>query len=439
MNRLIGAALFFLSFHALAEWPIDGLTPVGAELAGNGLDIPEWTGGLALDETHVSGDFHPDPFANDEPLLRISSANLVQHRERLTEGQIAILEANPDLYFAVYPTHRSASYPPYVYEDIAENAVNAELIKYGSGVRNATMSSPFPQPQNGLEVLWNHTLRFRGHSSAYQAVAAAVNEDGQRIETLRDYKYFFKYSIPDATQDDIDNRIFLLKYRTLAPAKVAGAMSLVHETLDQIRSPRKSWIYTPGQRRLRRTPDLGYDTADPSTNSIRTIDQVDMFNGAPDYYDWTLLDKREIYIPYNAYRLDSGSLTIDDIVGPKHLNPELLRYEAHRVWVVEANIRVGYRHRYHKRRYYFDEDSWAIIYAEEFDEDGNLWQVSEAHVINYYEIPLVYSTLEVTYDLKSSRYYVEGLDNERGATMDFDRELKERDFSPAAVRRESRR
>lgn len=447
MNRFIAVFLFLLTFQVWAESPTSntsavlgtGLTPIGAEVAGNGFDIPAWTGGLAVRNDHQSGQFHSNPFANDAPLLRISAANFAQHQTRLTEGQIALLKANPDMYLAVYPTRRSASYPPYVYDAVSNNASKAELIKYGSGVRNATMSSPFPQPQNGLEVLWNHTLRFRGHSSAYQAVASAVNEDGQRMDTLRNYQYFFKYSILNATQDDIDNRIFLLKYRTLAPAKVAGAMSLVHETLDQIRSPRKSWVYTPGQRRLRRTPDLGYDTADPNTNSIRTIDQVDMFNGAPDYYDWTLLAKREIYIPYNAYLLDSGELTIDDIVGPKHLNPELLRYEAHRVWVVEANIRVGYRHRYHKRRYYFDEDSWAIIYAEEFDENGQLWQVSEAHVINYYEVPLVYSTLEVTYDLQNSRYYVEGLDNERGGTMDFSRELKERDFSPAAVRRESRR
>ena len=162
-----------------------------------------------------------------------------------------------------------------------------------------------------------------------------------------------------------------------------------------------------------------------------------MFNGAPDYYDWALIGKREMYIPYNAYRLHQGNLSLDSILGAQHINPSLLRYEAHRVWVVEATLRVGFSHRYNKRRYYFDEDTWAIIYAEEYDEDGQLWQVSEAHMINYYDVPLMYSTLEVTYDLKDGRYYAEGLDNERNRTLDFSKNLKERDFSPTAVRRQA--
>jgi len=443
MLRRLLPAVFLLSSVCMADsaepaiFPSPDLTPVGAELAGNGRDIPAWTGGLARPEGFEPGTYHADPFIADQPLFRITAANIDQHRERLTEGQRALLQAYPGFYIEVYQTRRSASYPDYVYDAIAANHQNAELIKYGSGVRGATMSSPFPVPTSGLEVLWNHTLRFRGHSSQYSAVATAVNEDGQRMDTLREYSYFFKYSMPGATPSEIDNRIFLLMYKTLAPANVAGAISLVHETLDQIRSPRKSWIYLPGQRRLRRTPDLGYDTADPNTNGIRTIDQVDMFNGAPDYYDWTLLGKKEIYMPYNAYRLHQGNLALDTILGQQHLNPSLLRYEAHRVWVVEADLRVGFSHRYGKRRYYFDEDTWAIIYAEEYDEQGNLWQVSEAHTINYYDVPLMYSTLEVTYDLKDGRYYAEGLDNERGRTLDFSRDLRERDFSPTAVRRQA--
>ncbi len=413
------------------------LTPVGADKLGNGKDIPAWKGGLPLDKTHKPGAFHADPFAADKPRFRITSANIAEHRSRLTDGQVALLQRFPDLYFEVYPTHRSASYPDYVYQAIKTNASRAELMKYGAGVTGATMSSPFPVPENGLEVLWNHTLRFRGHSMAYTAVASSVTQGGQRIDALREYEYFIQYSIPGAEPTDLDNKIFFLKRKTLAPAQLAGGITLVHETLDQVRSPRKSWIYVPGQRRLRRTPDLAYDTADSNTNSIRTVDQVDMFNGAPDYYDWELKGKREIYIPYNAYKVHQGTLKIDDILQDHHINPSLLRYEAHRVWVVEAKLRLGYSHRYSTRRYYVDEDSWSIIYAEEYDEEGKLWQVTEAHTINYYDVQLVYPTLEVTYDLESGRYYAEGLDNERGATIDFSQKLDADDFSPNAIRREA--
>jgi len=413
------------------------LTPVGAEKAGNGRDIPPWTGGIPQDKNHKPGEFQADPYASDKPLFRISAKNIDKHQSRLTTGQIALLQRFPDMFFEVYPTHRSASYPDYVYDGIRTNATRAELLKYGAGVKGATMSSPFPIPENGLEVLWNHTLRYRGLTDSYTAVASSVTSGGQRMDALRDYEYFFKYSMRGAEPEDLDNKIFLLKRKTLSPANMAGAITLVHETLDQIRSPRKSWIYMPGQRRLRRTPDLSYDTADVNTNSIRTIDQVDMFNGAPDYYDWELKGKQEIYIPYNAYKVHQGDLKLDDILLQHHINSELLRYEAHRVWVVEAKLRVGFSHRYSTRRYYVDEDSWSIIYAEEYDEKGNLWEVTEAHVINYYEVPVVYTTLEVTYDLKDGRYYAEGLDNERGSTMNFSFDLDERDFSPSAVRREA--
>jgi len=413
------------------------LTPVGAEKLGNGNDIPAWRGGLPLDKKHKPGAFHADPFAADQPRFRISAANVAEHRSRLTDGQVALLQRFPDLYFEVYPTRRSASYPDYVYDAIKVNAKRAGLMKYGAGVTGATMTSPFPVPENGLEVLWNHTLRFRGHSMSYTSVASSVTQGGQRIDALREYEYFLQYSMPGAEPADLDNKIFYLKRKTLAPAQLAGGITLVHETLDQVRSPRKSWIYMPGQRRLRRTPDLAYDTADINTNSIRTVDQVDMFNGAPDYYDWELKGKREIYIPYNAYKVHQGTLKIDDILQDHHINPSLLRYEAHRVWVVEAKLRLGYSHRYSTRRYYVDEDSWSIIYAEEYDEEGKLWQVTEAHTINYYDVQLVYPTLEVTYDLESGRYYAEGLDNERGATIDFSQELDADDFSPNAIRREA--
>lgn len=413
------------------------LTPVGAEKLGNGKDIPTWTGGLPLAKGFTPSSFHTDPYTSDKPLYRITAKNYEQYKKRLTTGQITLLERFPDFYFDVYPSRRSASYPQYVYDAIAQNATQAELLEYGSGVSNATMSSPFPIPKNGVEAIWNHTLRFRGHSWNYTAVAASAFSNGQRQEVLREYQYYVAYSQKGAEPKDLDNKIFFLKRITLAPAKVAGSITLVHETLDQINSPRSSWIYMPGQRRLRRTPDLAYDTPDANTDSIRTIDQVDMFNGAPDYYDWNLIGKQELYVPYNAYKVHQNTLKLNDILLSQHINPAQLRYEPHRVWVVEATLRVGYNHRYAKRRYYLDEDSWSILYAEEYDKDGQLLQVTEAHTINYYDIQLVYPTLEVTYDLEHKRYYAEGLDNERASTINFHQNYDPKDFSPAAIRRQA--
>ncbi|WP_369856800.1 DUF1329 domain-containing protein [Candidatus Thalassolituus haligoni] len=447
--KIISAAFLMISaaMSSWAELPASeierlhqDLTPLGAERAGNGKAIPAWTGGLPQDKGPWESGFHPDPYAGEQALFRIEASNLEAHKAQLTEGQRQLLMRFPDMYLNVYPSHRSASYPDYVYEAIRTNAATAKLLPYGSGVIGAVMSSPFPIPANGLEVLWNHTLRFRGQTVSYEAVSSLITASGQRMDTLREYNYYFKYSESGLQPSALDNKVFLLTRETLAPAHQAGSLTLVHETLDQMRSPRKSWIYTPGARRLRRTPDLAHDTPDVNSQSLRTIDQVDMYNGAPDYYDWTLIGKQEIYIPYNAYPVHQGNLRLDDILQKHHLNPALLRYELHRVWVIEANLRVGFSHRYSKRRYYLDEDSWSIVYAEEYDHHGLLVQVTEGHLINYYDLQMMMTTLEVTYDFPSGRYYVEGLDNERERSFRFfDTGLSENDFSTNAVRRQAKR
>lgn len=415
------------------------LTPVGGEKAGNRSGtIPPWTGGIAKPiPGYVPGEFHPDPYAGEKPLYSINGTNWKQHQKYLTQGQIAMLKRHPSYAFNIYKSHRSAAYPDFVYDAIKNNAVTSELQPYGTGVQGALMSSPFPIPQVGAEVLWNHTLRYRSLNMGWVSSTLNTTPSGDKSITTREYKYYFSYSEPGATYADIDNKIFYLKRKTLSPARLAGQMTLVHESLDQVQAPRKSWIYMPGQRRVRRTPDLTYDTADIDSNGIRTIDQVDMFNGAPNLYNWELKGKTEKYIPYNAYKLHSGDLTIDDIAGKAHVNPNHARYEPHRVWVVEATLRTGMKHLYHKRRYYFDEDSWQIVLAEEYDKNGKLIQYTEAHTINYYEIPMIYTTLEVTYDLETGRYFAEGLDNER-SPVDADLDFKRREFTSSALRREAR-
>ncbi len=446
LKSLTSLLLYFFVLTAIAQETApdiarlgNDLTPVGAEKIGNGKDIPSWGGGLKQSKNHQAGEFHNNPYYREKPLFTINKENMAEHKKRLSLGSQKLLEQFPSMELPIYPTHRSASYPDYVYEGIKNNASTAELMKFGSGVSGARISSPFPIPKTGVEVLWNHTLRFRGQSINYEAATVHVNANGSRAVTIRDYKYYFAFSDPDLSTSELNNKIFFLKRKTLSPSSQAGGITLVHETLDQVRSPRKSWIYVPGQRRVRRTPDLNHDTPDIATDSLRTIDQVDMFNGAPTYYDWNLVGKQEMYIPYNSYLLHSDDLTIKDITGPVHLNPKLLRYEAHRVWVVEATLRMGMQHRYAKRRYYFDEDSWSIVYAEEYDENGELWQFSEAHLINYYEVPLIFSTLENTYDFKDGRYFVEGIDNERGASYRYSNDYSKGNFTTSAVRREARR
>lgn len=417
------------------------LTPVGAERAGNVAGtIPAWTGGVSQPPAGwTEGEREINPFPEDRPLFTITRDNYQQYRDNLTDGHVAMMETyGTDYFLPVYQTRRTAAFPEHVYKKFRENALTAELLDNGNGVRDTIMTSPFPIPQNGLEVVWNHILRYRGEQLSFRSAAATPAVNGAFNPVLTQYDYFFAYAEPNIQLADIDNKIFYLKTETISPATLAGSITLVHETLDQVRSPRLAWRYEAGSRRLRRSPNLAYETDLPNSSSLRSVDQKDMYNGAPNQYDWHLKGKREIYVPYNAYELHSNAHTSEDIIQPGHIDQALTRYELHRVWVVEATLRTGISHIYSRRVFYVDEDSWQILASEEYDENGNLWRVSEAHNISYYSEPLFWTTMEMTYDLKSRRYYIDGLD-EGQVPYDFDPGFRSNQFTASAARRAARR
>src|SRR5690554_13640 len=435
-----GAAVAKVSL-AEAERLNNELTPVGAERAGNAAGtIPAWTGGLATPPANWrEGSKEIDPFPQDQPLFTVTRENLEQYRDQLSDGHIQMLEQyGPEFFMPVYPTRRTAAFPEHVYEKSRANALTAELLDNGNGVRNAIMTSPFPIPQDGLEAIWNHILRYRGEEVGFRSSSATPQRDGSFNEVVNHYDYYWAYSRPGAELADIDNKIFYLKTQTIAPTTLSGTITLVHETLDQVRSPRLAWRYDSGSRRLRRSPNLAYETDLPNSSSLRSVDQKDMYNGAPNQYDWELKGKRELLVPYNAYKLHDDAVRPSDVIRPNHINQELTRYELHRVWVVEAKRRIGIGHIYDRRVFYTDEDSWQILASEEYDEEGELWRVSEAHNISYYSVPVFWTTMEMTYDLKAQRYYIDGLDNGY-APYDFNPGYRGNEFTASAARRAARR
>ena len=246
------------------------------------------------------------------------------------------------------------------------------------------------------------------------------------------------YSKPGAEFEDLNNIILYFKQKVIAPARLAGYILLAHETLNQVKQPRAAWTYNTGQRRVRRAPNVAYDNPGTASDGMRTSDQFDMFNGAPDRYNWELVGRKEMIVPYNAYMLHSSDVKYKDILTPKHINPELARYELHRVWVVDATLKEGTSHIYSRRTFYIDEDSWQILAVDQYDRRGNLWRVSEGFPINYYDVPTLWSTLEVHTDLQAGRYLAIGLDNE-SRMYDFNLNRTAKDFTPAALRRDGHR
>jgi hypothetical protein len=419
------------------------LTPMGAVRAANkDGSIPQWNGGITkLPEGYSVGDHHVDPFPNDKIEYTITRSNLADYKDVLTPGQIKLFETYPETYkMNVYQTRRSASYPEHVYQAVLDNSTKAELVEGGNGIRNASVGVPFPMPADGLEVIWNHTLRYRGESVVRQGGQAAPTASGDYTYVGLSETLLLPYNVKGASSAELEktNILFKFKQTISEPARLAGTALLVHETMDQIKTPRQAWTYNTGQRRVRRAPNVAYDSPGTASDGLRTNDDLDMFNGAPNRYNWELKGKQELLIPYNDYRLHSDKVKYDDILQPGHINPELVRYEKHRVWVVEASLKENTRHTYKKRVFYIDEDSWQVAVTDIYDNRDELYRVGISHTINYYEVPTHWSTLDVFHDIQSRRYIALGLDNE-AKMYDFSQKLNERDFTPSALRRAGRR
>ncbi|PYC19707.1 DUF1329 domain-containing protein [Aquipseudomonas alcaligenes] len=438
LSLLAGGVLAAVSPEEAAKLG-SSLTPLGAEKAGNADgSIPEWNGGLPTSAAAVdAAGFLADPFAGEQPLFTITAQNLEQYRDKLSEGQVAMFKRYPETYkMVVYPSHRSAAVPAEIYAAAQKSALSTRLIEGGNGLQGFADSRyyAFPIPQNGLEVVWNHITRYRGGNLRRSIVQAAPQANGNYSLVHFEDEVAFPTMTTGLDAKKAENALLFFKQRVTAPARLAGNVLLVHDSLDQIREPRMAWLYNAGQRRVRRAPQVAYDGPGTAADGLRTSDNFDMYNGAPNRYDWKLVGKRELYIPYNNYQLQSPQVKYADILKTGHTNQDLARYELHRVWEVEATLKSGERNIYAKRRFFIDEDSWQIAVSEHYDGRGQLWRVGQAMLVQQFAQQVPVYAFEALYDIIAGRYLAIGMANEEKRSIEYGIQASAVDFTPAALR-----
>ncbi|MCL6416163.1 DUF1329 domain-containing protein [Aestuariirhabdus sp. Z084] len=419
------------------------LTPLGAERGGNADgSIPKWEGGLRSEYAPFFDDGSlADPFADEQPEFTITAQNYEQYADKLSPGQIALFKRFPETYsMPVYKSHRTATVPDDVQQQTFSNATNTSTVRGGNGLENYTDigSTPFPIPQAGVEAIWNHIVRYRGGSTKRTIIQATPTANGSFTPVKFQDEFTFSNKVTDF-EGDVGNLLFYFKQRVLEPARLAGNVLLVHETIDQVEQPRMAWVYNAGQRRVRRAPQVAYDGPGTSSDGLRTADNFDMYNGAPDRYDWEIVGKKEMYIPYNNYDLYSKEHSYDDIIEAGHIDPQYTRYELHRVWEVVGTLKEGARHIYAKRVMYLDEDTWQASVIDHYDGRGQLWRVGQAYNMHYYPIDTPWYAAETLNDLLSGRYLVLGLQNEEKMGYQFGFQVSSKQYTPSALRREGRR
>ncbi|MCY1282046.1 hypothetical protein D3C84_441280 [compost metagenome] len=389
------------------------LTAVGAEKAGNADgSIPEYQGGLTTPPAGFKqgSSFRPDPFAGEAPKLVITGKNAAEYAGKLTASTQELLKRYPSYRVDVFPTHRTVSLPQRLLDNTAKNAVNTRAVEGGVALENALPGVPFPIPGDGHEAMWNHLLRYQGHALNTKYDSWNVDSSGHASLATTGNAYL-EYPLYDPARTEPakeSDLFFKTKLYYQGPARRAGEAILIQDAVNPLKQSRRGWQYLPGQRRVKLAPDIAYDTPNPGSAGSSTYDDAWVFNGALDRYDFTLVGKKEMYVPYNTYKLNYHDKAAD-ITTPNHINPDLVRWELHRVWVVEAKLKPGKRHIYSKRTFYIDEDSWIALASDEYDANGQLYRGSFAHMAYSYDVQAPNADNHMIYDFISGSYNITGI------------------------------
>jgi len=412
------------------------LTPTGAEQAGNAEgSIPEWTGVYPKPTpSWKQGEDRPDPFGDDKPSFSIDASNVDQYTDKLSPGQIDLIKRYKGYRMDIYPTRRACAFPKWVNERSRQNARVASLAADGEHIKSGWGPVMFPLPANGAEAIWNHILPYAGtvRAEAYQANIIPTKSGEMTPVHERALAMSFFGDRKLTSFDDSGGLAAYYLLEKLAPARLAGEIVLVHEFVNE---KRRAWLYNPGQRRVRRAPTVAYDNPIVATESLMVNDQARIFNGELDRYEWKLLGKKEMYIPYNNLRIygSDKSLSYEELLGPLYPRRDWMRYELHRVWVVEATVKPGMRHLFARRVIYIDEDSWVASASDVYDQRGEIWRIMEGGPVLLWEYPACVQVGIFSYDIIAGRYVAYGMTtHEPNSNQNAD--LTEAMFTPNALR-----
>ncbi len=425
------------------------LTPMGAEKAGNAEGtIPAWTGTMdgAPEGIEYGGDgtYPTNPYGSEKPRLVITADNAREHADKLTAGQLAMFELRPDTFrMDIYPTHRDAAYSKVQLDRARWNATHTELANNGETIQDWTGGAAFPIPQDAMEVMWNHRTGGLPAPVTYgEYVNVAVFSNGSRTVEANRIDTTYGFSLPDTpigtTEKELGDTLFRSMGNATQPASKKGEMNMIHDPIDYTSNARKAWTYIPGTRRVRQAPNLGFDTPN-GPGGLLTVDDNQGFNGAFRKYDWKLLGTQEKFVPFHNYDMDEPGIPHEDLLQVGHPDPDRMRYELRRVWVVEATLKPGQRHLYGKRVFYIEEDSWIIVAVDSYDNRGNIYRMGMLPSVYNFAVNGYTSRHNMFFDLQSGHYVVLRLVNTTEYPV-FAGEPKPLEFySPSNRRRLGRR
>ena len=424
MNTLnnIAAAVMTLACISAQAATAEEAKQLGAKLTRFGADadknadgsIPAYTGGLKRAQP-AGANQYADPFAGEKAQYSINAKNMAQYEALLTDGHKAMLKRFPDSFrIDVFSTQRTMAYADWFLDNTVKNATTAKLggAVEGDKVLGAAPDGepfqgiPFPLPKTGYEVMWNMMFHFAPPVTMLRNRSWLVDSNGSRNELPGiEAAYMHPWSEPTGKlRKDAYNGVFGFYTALYSPPTSAGTAFLNFYQPDAAAST-PIWIYTPGQRRVRKAPEFAYDIPMSSYAGVLFWDEPWGFVGRMDRFNMKLVGKKELIVPYNVFGV-TNQKTSDESLGKQHVNPEAVRFEKRRVWVVEGTRKASARHAYSKRVFYIEEDCWCLVGTESYDNAGKLWRVADLYNFPAYDLGGVNNDTWAFNDLQKGNYLI---------------------------------
>ena len=401
------------------------LTVWGAEKAGNKEGtIPAYTGEKIAPpagwDRKKQG--FPDPWG-EKPLFTITAQNVAKYADKL-DGMVEVFKKYPNFRMDIYPTHRIFAMPKYVVDNSIKNATGCKTSQDQYSLDGCYPGVLFPIPKTGNQVMWNKLLNYGSNAWVSENVSTYVTpvsgspvlQSANLITT--ELPLYNPANTKVIGHDDV---YFRARVDQTGPARGNGNKYVFLYSVNTIDVGSRAWSYIPGQRRVKLSPDLAYDTPSPISGGASLMDEQTGFLGAMDRFDFKLAGKKEKYIMANNFNLTDPRVCPDSkVTGTKNFpNPDCVRWELHRVWVVEAKLKPQYRHVYKTRKFFFDEDGFIPGGQEGYDGAGTLYRITNSSSYSFFngggtssqgmvEMDLLTGiwTLQGAYGSEGGAYYV---------------------------------
>ncbi|MFC5430897.1 DUF1329 domain-containing protein [Paraburkholderia denitrificans] len=437
----IAAALTLVAGAAAA----DDLTPAGAERGASkdGL-VPAFSSGGATPAGWEWGKYRGDfwEHKNEKPLYSINAANVDKYADKLSPGQVQLLKQLKGYRMDVYPSHRECQLPEIAQQNSKANLTSAKLDPSGEVIQTAALPGvAFPEPKNGAEAILNYETRYRGVGVEWAQYITTISPrpgSTEWIDVVGPQVFYVPAGKQGKTSpQDVDQLNFAAYFAMESPAALAGQAFVQRQYFDK--TP-ETFYYFPGQRRVRRMPAYTHDAPLIGFENQYLIDEANMFNGSIDRFNWKLIGKKEMIVPYNSFGMYKFKSKLHDVATPDGIAADNRRYEMHRVWVVEATVKPSARHVDSKKVLYLDEDSWLALVGEDFDAQGKLWKARESYPIPVWELGGACDNEPfVQYDVINGRYVFDQSSIGQGKDIRWYQKIDDPRFKPDFYTSESLR